>query len=541
MNENERIYEYLKREYDNLESLWTSMQAHNMRNSMKNTLDFIERLYQKGRAPKDIRTVIIDYVEHFVNTNKFKGINAERIFLRDEYEAFLKNPSIIWEVYDSEIDKKAFDKAERMQYSTDKKKNREKFVKSFWSVTLANVDVKGWNKVKRKEFAEIIVDKFKANSNVVKDENRRKPPLIKVILTLLNDLRITSNFTETIKNHNNNMKKIGLDFLSVSENTDEMIGEGTIFDIDLMQCSLLQLEALLVFYTNRLEKVFESVGAGLFLLEHVRRNKENGLSGDDFISNDALKEVWKKKCILGKIAETLMNGTYDELVKAEIPVTDELTDNIYSGLIEPYNYAYQKMFGANLEDDLAVSAHAFSKQANYLVKNKMVEGIIIEAFRNNYNWGLMEEDGEILIKKRVLIAIDIPGLNMPLRVHYELEKLRTLMKEYLETEEVPLYIGSEDFNLYGKNFGTQLMIPVTSQKATMIKNASKKLSDLPQDALNCQKHIACMQLPNTWKRLLTIKTGKNQVYPDYMNIFTKNIRRTERKTINSKAPSNRNR
>lgn len=534
MEEKERIYEHLNREYDNLERLWTSGQAHYMRNNMKNTLKFIERLYQKGKAPEDIRAVIKDYVEHFVNIEKFKGLSAERIFLKDEYEEFLKNPNLIWEVYDAMEDKKSFFEADYTSYSTNKNKNREKFVKSLFGLTLTKFNVDSWNDVKRKEFAEIVVNQFKSNSYVIKDENRRKPQLIKVIMTLLNDLRITSDFSETIRNHNNSMKKIGLEFLSVSDNIDEIVGDGKIFDIDLMQCSLLQLEALLVFYTNRLEKVFENVGEGLFLLEHVRRNKENGLTGNEFINNDILKEVWKKKRILGMIAETLMDGTYDELEKSNEPISDELTDKIYSKLIEPYNYAYQKMFGAELEEDLAISAYSFGKQSNYLIKNKMIEGIIIEAFRNNYNWGIMEEEGELRIRKRVLLGIDIPGLNMPLRVHYELDKLKDVMKEYLETEEVPLYIGSEDFNFYGKNFGTQLMIPVTSQKATMIKNASKKSSDLTKEALKCQKHIACIQLPNTVKRLLTIKTGKNQLYPDYINIFTKTIRRTERKNIDSK-------
>ena len=221
-------------------------------------------------------------------------MSAERIFLRDEYEAFLKNPSIIWDVYDAEQDKSSFSKAEYMNYSTDKKNNREKFLKSLWNTTLEKVNVDGWNEVKRKEFTEIIVKNFKANSYAVKDENRRKPPMIKVILTLINDLRITSDFTETIKNYNSGMKKIGLDFLGVSENIEEIIGEGKIFDIDLMQCSLLQLEALLVFYTNRVEKVFESVGEGLYLLEHARRNKQDFTNGTAFISNENLKEIWKK-------------------------------------------------------------------------------------------------------------------------------------------------------------------------------------------------------------------------------------------------------
>lgn len=533
MRENDEAYVLLKRYYDNLEQQWSSSQAHNMRNNIKNAFGFIERLYKKDKIPEDIRTVILDYVEHFVNVEKFKGLSAERIFLRDEYEALIKNPSIIWEVYDAERDKSSFAESEHMSYSTDKKKNREKFIKSLWNVTLANIDVNGWNEKKRKEFAEIIVRKFKTNSYVVKDENRRKPQLIKVILTLLNDLRVTSDFAETIKNYNNGMKKIGLDFLGVSENIEETIGEGKIFDIDLMQCSLVQLEALLVFYTNRLEKIFESVGEGLYLLEHSRRNKEDLTSRKDFISNDTLKELWKNKCILGQIAETLMGETYDELVKACEPVTYELTDCVYSNLIEPYKEAYKKIFGTDLEEDLAISAHAFSKQSNYLVKNKMIECIIIEAYRNNYNWGIMEENGELQIKKRVLLGIDIPGLNMPLRVHYELDKLKEVMKDYLETEEVPLYIGSEDFNMYGKNFGTQLMLPVTSKQALMIKNASKKTSNLSQEALNCQRHIACIQLPNTVKKLLTIKTGKNQTYPDYINIFTKKIRRTQRKNIST--------
>ena len=38
---------------------------------------------------------------------------------------------------------------------------------------------------------------------------------------------------------------------------------------------------------------------------------------------------------------------------------------------------------------------------------------------------------------------------------------------------------------------------------------------------------------NTVKKLLKLKTGKNQTYPDYINIFTKKIRRTQRKDIST--------
>ena len=41
---------------------------------------------------------------------------------------------------------------------------------------------------------------------------------------------------------------------------------GNIFGIDLNKCSIFQLEAILSFFMNRLEKERESLGTGMFFL-----------------------------------------------------------------------------------------------------------------------------------------------------------------------------------------------------------------------------------------------------------------------------------
>ena len=104
-----------------------------------------------------------------------------------------------------------------------------------------------------------------------------------------------------------------------------------------------------------------------------------------------------------------------------------------------------------------------------------------------------------------------------------------LMKEYVGEEEVPIYIGADDFVLDGDNFGTQLLLPITSKQSAALKKLARRKEDRPSEVSKLVKHIACVQLPNMVRKLLDEKTGKTQQYPDYINIFTRRVRQAQRK------------
>lgn len=165
---------------------------------------------------------------------------------------------------------------------------------------------------------------------------------------------------------------------------------------------------------------------------------------------------------------------------------------------------------------------------NYMVKSRLIEDIILQSIEQNINWGIMEEDEAIRIGKRVLLGFDIPGLNAPLRVHCNLTDLKSIMHDYLKTDEVPLYVGTEDFRTSGRGDGTPLLLPLRNPEINYIKKVSKKKNFESGPAEKYIKHVACTQMPNQLKRILSEKTGKTQKYPDKANIYTKKIIKSDR-------------
>lgn len=569
------LYDVLKRAYDNKDVEWNSNRIYRIRKSLEETRRLIPRWYLKNNMPNDMGDIIRDYFNRAFDNQNELGVNFGYSYFNDQVEKFNQNPYSIWEVYDAFKDKVNFYEEPFVRYTPNEQQNKEMFLKEalnimFTETDLSRILVDEFDVKIRKGFADVIVGYYNRKGKSV-FENDCRMRLVQKIKEAVKKLDELGALDKNIDAHNDKMKRLGVESLGVSKDMPA-IENDKLFGFELEKCSILQLEAMLSFYYNRLEKVREEVGFSLFILAEIEG--EDGTDEETLksLDDDDLKVLWKKYYILSKVSDEVFDIIHKMEIDAEWKIDGEELEKAYETLFSKYKQGYLKLIydidyedeilvyrGAkessknvgfrekhNTEDEQAVSneestdMHSYDafmsdvalfslvnagfKINNYLIKSRLMEDIIIQADRQKINWGVMEEEGEIKIKKNVLIGVDVPGLNMPLRLHYEVDAIKDLMTNYLKTENVPLYIGSDDFDTRGKTEGTQLLLPLSTKQSNYIKSLAKK-KDLPMLTSKFVKHISCVQMPNMVKRLLKEKISGTQTMPNSINIFTKKVNR----------------
>lgn len=498
LQEEERLF--LTRLNQNLEHNWTSLEAYEMKKRIKATFDFIERNY------------------------KSQGI--------------------------CEIDEILTSYQSRMQ------KNHAG-IGSMSSYTLRNDLMERINELARSPNAKIAKEIAKFSNKTLKpmmNEQFQKILNEKIVL-LLRELDFLGSLSQNQIKYNETMKKIGLEGLQLSDGAEAVSASGELYGVSLKDATIPQLEAIYTFYANRLEKEREKIGMGLFTIKKIieqSRLQEEGeperavktgterLVIKSAMDSENLKAIWKRQQILLKIVERhqeevikiLNEDVLGQNAKGEISVS-----KVYERIFKNYEERYPKILGdekADLKADveLLVRTIGFERFAYYYSKEVMLEDLVMHASKQNWNWGIiLEKDNRSSLKRYCFIGIDIPGLNMPLRLHFPIERIREIAKNYLKTEEFPLYIGNEDFSVNGRMIGTNLLLPLIPKQIEEVKKLAKKAKVNMIENVEIIKHIAATQLPNPIKKLLDDKTGRTQKYPDYISVVTGEIRRTPRKNI----------
>lgn len=94
------------------------------------------------------------------------------------------------------------------------------------------------------------------------------------------------------------------------------------------------------------------------------------------------------------------------------------------------------------------------------------------------NWGYIPEReqkyrGE---NTQMLIGIDYPGHNLPLMVHVDKKAITTILDHMNQAHRIPIYEGSEDFEVMGKRISTNIYMPVSKEQKQRIKQKIKGLA-----------------------------------------------------------------
>lgn len=338
-------------------------------------------------------------------------------------------------------------------------------------------------------------------------------------IVLLDKYGIINNMIEANNAVNKNIYLFNCDY-SYDE-TMELFEEKNLKDL-----SAEQLIGMTAYWDNRTAKVIAEMNKAVYILSHPELYKtstdENGKVSID-VSEDTLKNIHLKMNILQKVcfeifdqAEWYMQDEKELLLDdEEIRQEDEENNKIEEAdnnvrdisfevdeICDKYKDEYRSFLDTKLsgsKNDLKEDALETLEFENfiynlYYTKGANIQALLISAINSGadciQNYGYIDEKN----KKDgfMLLGIDIPGMNMPLRLHTLESNILDVFEGALgEDAEFPKYIGSKDFyySSYNKIIPAQLFIPVSKEKAKNFKNEANKVNEKDKYG-NTVKHIA---------------------------------------------------
>lgn len=304
--------------------------------------------------------------------------------------------------------------------------------------------------------------------------------------------------------HNKLMKTYDMDGLKF---TDEDIRN--FFDEkNLNKLSLPQLASLEAFWSNRYSKVLESfsnsyfVAKSLNLIDKIR----NGETIE--IDDDVLNALLKKQNVLNgtysEIFENMMEGGVETLAEQKNVINhdnpnlaifdiSENLDKMDAKIGEEYKKYFDKIL-PNFENDFKKDFNQYYATRDilknmYRVKDFSISAMlhILQNESQDINWGIIQpSDGTIHSKE--IIAADISGLNMPLRLHVPIDSLKKYCKTRNGNFVIPIYQGREDFNFGSRLITTNIMgILNESQKKFVQEELGNESRN--EDETNFLEHI----------------------------------------------------
>ncbi len=550
------LREFIERINKNVDETWNSYSVYKAKRKMKDALMLIPRWYPGRTPPTSLTEILEDYRK--MGTVDIQ-INYGYMYYFDELRKFKSYPYRLWRFYDNYEDKESLFKEPYIKYSTNETENTEMFFKEvFYNFVhekrLTPEDISILKN--REDVTEKLVDAYK---NVVSKRytNYCRNQLIDALQSVIDMLNKLGVMVDMKEANDKIAQKLRLDLFKLPDDTP-LVEKGKIVGIEFEECSIFQLEALLCHYFNRLEKVREGIGKGLFFLAYFCDTENLFKINVDEIEGQELLECQKEYVVMNNIKNKMFKQLHDLFEKSQRDNTPEPEFlEIYTQTVEKHFRVYNEIFNLAPTGDEGIDearrrfeiefntiniTNSYFKHFNYITKTSLVEDLIIQAERcsSRINWGIIEDDNwGYRLKWNMLLGFDIPGLNMPLRLHITLKDLQKVACDYLKLSEIPLYVGAEDFDISDKKSGTQFLLPLTKEKQKQIKYLIENSTEstkptkeaLTDDALRRIKHINCMQLPNSALRMIAEKTNRTQICPDYMNMYNGRIRRTPRREV----------
>ena len=255
----EEIIDDVNRECGNLDSQWTSLTAHKIRSEMLIALEFIKKVYP---GMTSIDEIIKKYYQDNFVENDYDGLMFGYTYALDEIQEHFKNPNDIWKVYDTSNNKSSFFREPFVRYTTNKAQNHEMFARDIIYGYISNnriseIQLNAMSIEERQQTFNEYHKNFRKDA-VARFEKRYKERYIMAIKKIVMVLERLGVLDEERSRHNENMRKLGLEVLKLEEQISAISENGYVFGNDLENCSIFQLEAMLSFYSNRLEKHRES-------------------------------------------------------------------------------------------------------------------------------------------------------------------------------------------------------------------------------------------------------------------------------------------
>lgn len=395
-------------------------------------------------------------------------------------------------------------------------------------------------------------------------------------LKILDDFGFLDVYLET---HNKQYKAMGLDDLVLTKKDILDAYSGLLEDSNskIPLLSMYQYSVLNSFWINRLTHELQDFNSSYFtvesldLWEKIRNAKtrrktsaeiilddnqdidaydQDDLIIDVDVSDDDLRAVLENRKYVSAIlsdlySKSLSNLSADDLTEEDFvdpqtgrkykrrsAVTQNIDDEMRE-LSDKVDKEYRDFFGKLYRHDPEKMTSLFSDiytlssgqnatHNSFSLKSNMQIAQMSNLYNNvsfSKNWGLyLEGRKNPLETDKIIIAIDAPGFNMPIRLHLPRELVIDFLKANQGTTKIPLYQGEKDFykRIDGKrsNVSTPLLMPLDLERKSKFVKALEKVP-------------ASSRYYNFARHLIFTTTGNN--LPDHMKDELKGKKKGKKK------------
>ena len=355
-------------------------------------------------------------------------------------------------------------------------------------------------------------------------ENIYKKDNIDILLFAKNFFSENDLLKEFVNDHNSQQTALWLEDLAYtldySEDNQKNLGVNNILSKDnLKKMSAQQLAVLNIFWQNKYAKKLTNTNVGYFILQQMDINNIKNELSDSIISNLLVKY---------RFLEFLSNKIYENTVSNN---NLELTIKKFE---KKFDYEYKKYFSNSLpymKHDLhtdleqCINLNLATKNI-YAVKNNLIASTITILSDNKKikNWGYINDSNDEYNtiqngSKYILIGIDYPGLNKPVKIHVDREFLAESIFKSKLTNLIPIYEGNSDYDNNFSNLTTPLVLPFEKSHRDFLRTV-----DLAKKNFNTLilRHTAFLANPDKFPEHLKVtdKKGNKVRKRRYIDLFS---------------------
>lgn len=303
-----------------------------------------------------------------------------------------------------------------------------------------------------------------------------------------------------------------------------------------------RLSVLTAFWVNRYTKELGDMNRAFFLVSSlnlwhtIRDAKQDEKTGKINIDIDEkeLETIYEKMYFLREISQDMIEnieheneaekqiivGQNGNMVK-RMDVSDYIDrlDRTLAGEYAEYFDRKNPDFTNNFVKDFDTYRIMDNAIFNaYRLKDMNLIAILSNLQKTNFskNWGVVLEKGkDIQTTKKVLLGIDIEGLNMPMRLHIDKSVLEDFFKANQNTSLVPVYQGEEDFRHQGRVVSTQVLMPLSGPQRKGLKQIEER-QKIDSPTRNLVEHLKFLADSNEYPEHLkeekvVRKKGKTKI------------------------------
>ena len=266
----------------------------------------------------------------------------------------------------------------------------------------------------------------------------RKKELEKTLLKLEKQcLKLSGKFLkkydlleEPLEQQNKDYKELSMPKMQYklrTEKEEKDIGLENIFTDEYMDTlDIEKLSVLNAFWQNRFTKRVENVKEALFIADTL--NLWNDLEKEDYEENLTEEQILKAllKMKLCDIISNKMREQATEFYEAEnyrysILNMKDINPKLKEEYTNYFNIILPESENNFDKDLLSGQSSRNNMDIIYMAKSNMLKELLLQIDYNQKitNWGYMPENSQEtqVDKKKILLGIDYPGFNMPLRLH----------------------------------------------------------------------------------------------------------------------------